>query len=72
MHATIVVNLPYIASKIIASTILLFRNATTENQSVNWTIVNCPGWGQEAMSNPHLGCGDARGRGHEIDKCITF
>ena len=71
MHAT---SCP-VASKIIAGVILLFRNATTENRSVNWTTVNFPrgAWGQEAMSNPHLGCGDAWGWGvgHEIDKCIT-
>ena len=29
-------------------------------------------WGQEAMSNPHLGCVCVWGGGHEIDKCITM
>ena len=32
---------------IIASAILLFRNATTENRSVNWTTVNCPRGGDK-------------------------
>ena len=38
-----IINLPSVTiKKIIASAILLFRNATTENRSVNWTTVNCP------------------------------
>ena len=53
-----------VASKIIASAILLFRNATTENQSVNWTTVNCPRGGDKKQCQiPHLGRGDARGWG---------
>ena len=61
----LVINLPCSYSKIIASAILLFRNATQYRKSVS-ELDNCQlpqGWGQEAMSNPHLGCGDARGWG---------
>ena len=63
-----------VASKIIASAILLFRNATTENQSVNRTTVNCPRGGDKKQCQiPTWGVGMPRGggMGHEIDKCIT-
>ena len=66
MHAT--------SNKIIASAILLLRNATTENRSVNWTTVNCPRGGDKKQCQiPTWGMGTPRGWGvgHEIDKCIT-
>ena len=44
MHVTS--NKPALYSYI-ASAILLFRNATTENRSVNWTNVNCPRGGDK-------------------------
>ena len=62
-----------VASKIIASAILLFRNATTKNRSVNWTTVNCPrGGGKKQCQIPIWGVGTPGGGGvgHEIDKYI--
>ena len=58
----------------IASVILLFRIATTENRSVNWTTVNCPRGGDKKQCQiPTWGVGTPGGGevGHEIDKCIT-
>ena len=54
--------------------ILLFRNATTENRSVNWTTVNCPRGGDKKQCQiPTWGVGTPGGGGvgHEIDKCIS-
>ena len=56
----------------VASAILLFRNATTENRSVNWTTVNCPRGGDKRQCQiPTWGVGTPGG-GHEIDKCIII
>ena len=46
----------------------MFRNATTEYRSVNWTTVNCPRGGDKKQSP--LGVWVRLGVGHEIDKCI--
>ena len=57
------------------SAILLFRNATTENQSVNWTTANCPRGGDKKQCQiPTWGVGTPGGVGvgHEIDKCIII
>ena len=62
MHATS--NSCPVASKIIASAILLFRNATTENRSVNWTSVNCPRGGDKKQCQiPSWGVGTPGGGG---------
>ena len=56
-----------VASKIIASAILLFRNATTENRSVNWTTVNCPRGGDKKQCQiPTWGVGTPGGGGWGI------
>ena len=53
-----------VASKIITSANVLFRNATTENWSVNWTTVNCPRGGDKKQCQiPTWGVGTPGGEG---------